>query len=124
MRKVALSTHGLEKKLWRAWKTLSHDQMSVLDILGRSEDCKLPTHCWRDVLLLNPATLRLGFSHPDPAFEQLPALQRLLARLMEGKTDISQDWMQTMMFKAESKKLTGAQLKEMLPKMYPWVHVA
>merc|ERR1719399_2063290 len=59
-------------------------------------------------------------------FDQLPALQRLLIRLMEGKIDVAQDPYQKMLFKQEGDKaqsfatITGPEWKEMLPKMYVW----
>ena len=49
----------------------------------------------------------LGFSHPDPQFDQLPALQRLIFRLMEGKIDVAQDPMGKMMFKQEGPNCTS-----------------
>ena len=49
----------------------------------------------------------LGFSHPDPHFDQLPALQRLIIRLMEGNIDVAQDPLQKMMFKQEGPNSTS-----------------
>ena len=61
-----------------------------------------------------------AFNHPDPGGEQLQSLQRLIRTLMEGKTEVSSNFMLNAMYNSKM-GMTGKEWKARLPAMYLWI---
>ena len=61
-----------------------------------------------------------SFDHPDPANEQLKALQSVLTNLMAGKTDVVSNGMLDAVYQYRM-ITTGAEWKRKLPSMYLWI---
>jgi ankyrin repeat protein len=61
-----------------------------------------------------------AYAEPDPDGVQLRALQDTLTRLMDGKTDVENDWKMQLVSK-EKGLVSGAEWAEMVPEMYVWI---
>jgi len=62
----------------------------------------------------------VSFEHPDPASEQLHALQLVIKKLMAGKTDVTSNAMLEAVYQF-GMKTEGAEWAARLPHMYLWI---